>query len=69
MRKTEVPGIYKESQGILINRDSDSLRKYRERREMRKKKEEQINTLTESVERLTKDMEEIKSILKSLAAK
>ncbi len=69
MKKTEIPGIYKESQGILINRDSDSLQKYRERREMRKKKEEQINTLTESVERLTKDMEEIKSILKSLAAK
>jgi hypothetical protein len=69
MKKTEIPGIYKESQGILINRDSDSLRKYRERREMRKKKDVQINTLTESVERLTKDMEEIKSILKSLAAK
>jgi hypothetical protein len=69
MKKTEIPGIYKESQGILINRDSDSLQKYRERREMRKKKDAQINTLTESVDRLTKDMEEIKSILKSLAAK
>ncbi len=69
MQKTEVPGIYKQSRGILVNKDNDSLQSYRNRRELLKKKEEQINTLADTVDRLTKDMEEIKTLLKSLAAK
>lgn len=69
MRKTEVPGIYKESEGVLINRDMDSLERYRKRRELQKKKENQINTLETKVGKLMDDMEEIKSLLKQLTAK
>ena len=69
MQKTEIPGIYKESQGVLVNRDNDSLQKYRSIRDKRWKKDEQINTLETKVERLTEDIAEIKSLLKSLAAK
>lgn len=69
MRQTEVPGIYKQSEGILVNKDKDSLERYRQRRELRQRKEKQINTLETKVESLVKDMEEIKSLLKQLAAK
>lgn len=67
MQKTEVPGLYKKSRGILVNADTDSLDKYRRKRDLKKQKDLQINSLTEQVNNLAKDMEEIKSILKILA--
>lgn len=66
MQKTEVVGIYKASEGVLVNKDNDSLRKYRERRNLLKAKDEKINILEDKVTNLSKDMEEIKSLLKQL---
>jgi hypothetical protein len=66
MQKTEVVGIYKASEGVLVNKDNDSLRKYRERRNLLKAKDEKINILEDRVTNLSKDMEEIKSLLKQL---
>lgn len=59
--------MYKKSEGIVVNRDDDSLQQYRMRREKRRAKENQINTLEEKVNALSQDMEEIKSLLRNLA--
>lgn len=66
MQKTEVVGIYKASEGVLVNRDNDSLRKYRDRRSLLRAKDEKINILEDKITDLSKDMEEIKSLLKQL---
>lgn len=66
MQKTEVSGIYKASEGVLVNKDNDSLRKYRDRRSLLKAKDEKINILEDKITDLSKDMEEIKSLLKQL---
>ena len=59
--------MYKKSEGIVVNRDDDSLQQYRMRREKMRAKENQINTLEEKVNALSQDMEEIKSLLRNLA--
>ena len=69
MKKTEIPGIYKVSEGVLVNKDNEALQKYRKRRDNARRTEKQINTLEEKVskiDKLEKDLEEIKSLLKKL---
>lgn len=66
MLKTEVPGIYKESEGVLVNRDNDALMKYKKKRELLRQKENRINNLEEHVMNLSNSMEEIKSLLRKL---
>jgi hypothetical protein len=69
MQKTEIPGVYKVAEGILINRDTEALDKYKKRRAMKRKTEQQINTLEQKVSKIDKlesDLEEIKSLLKKL---
>jgi hypothetical protein len=69
MKKTEIPGIYKVSEGILVNRDTEALQKYKNRRDNIRRTEQQINTLEEKVSKIDKletDLEEIKSLLKKL---
>lgn len=67
MFKTEIPGIYKANDGILINKDNDALKKYKTRRDVLKAKDNKINTLEEKVDSLSNDIEEIKNLLKKLA--
>jgi hypothetical protein len=69
MKKTEIPGIYKVSEGVLVNKDNEALQKYRKRRDNARRTEKQINTLEEKVSKIDKlenDLEEIKSLLKKL---
>ena len=66
MQKTEVPGIYKQSEGVLINADNEALVKYRKKRELLWQKESRINNIETKVDGLSKDMEEIKSLLRKL---
>lgn len=61
--KTEVPGIYKESEGILVNKDNDALIKYRKKREQIWQKDVRINTMESKIDSLSKDMEQIKEML------
>ena len=49
MKKTEIPGIYKVSEGVLVNKDNEALQKYRKRRDNARRTEKQINTLEEKV--------------------
>lgn len=65
--KTEIPGVYKVSEGILINKDNESLMKYKKRKELFNKKNKKIDSLENKINSLTADMEEIKTLLKKLA--
>lgn len=58
MKKTEIPGIYKVSEGVLINKDNEALRAYK----VRKHKESRID-------KLEQDISEIKLLLKELLSK
>lgn len=55
MKKTEIPGIYKVSEGVLINKDNEALKAYK----LRKQKEARIDKLED-------DVSEIKAMLKEL---
>jgi len=62
MEKTEVPGIYKERDGILINKDNDALAAYKKRM----RKEKAIDEMQDELSELKNDMKEIKELLKGL---
>jgi hypothetical protein len=62
MQKTDIPGIYKDGKGVLINKDRDALAAYK----MRKEKEKKLQYLEENINSLKSDMEEIKNLLKGL---
>lgn len=68
--KTEVPGLYKVSEGILINKDNDALVAYKAAKAKNKKLkdlESQIFELKENDKKIQNDLEEIKNLLKGLA--
>jgi len=60
--KTEIQGIYKASEGVLINKDNAGLQNYK----LRKAKENKINEFEKKIEDLQSDMSEIKILLKGL---
>ena len=62
MEKTDIPGIYKSSEGVLINRDNEALKAYKER----KKKEKRVELLEQTVTNIKNDLEEIKTLLRGL---
>ena len=61
--KTDVPGIYKVRDGVLINTDNKSLNAYKNK----KKREQMFDTMQEDIVSLKSDIEEIKDLLKGLA--
>lgn len=61
-RKTEIPGVYKVSEGVLINKDNASLQAYK----MRKQKDLKVDKLEEDISGLKQDMQEIKALLRGL---
>jgi len=61
-QKTEVPGLYKVSEGVLINKDNDALKAYKKR----KAKERKIEALEEDVQSMKNDLQEIKELLRGL---
>ena len=65
IKKTQIPGIYKVSEGILINKDNDALRAYK----ARKNKDKQVEQVQSEMNELKKDMSEIKSLLFELLGK
>lgn len=62
MIKTDVPGICKVSEGVLINTDKDALEAYRKRRS----KNKEFEKMKEDVSSLKTDMQEIKEMLKKV---
>lgn len=61
-QQTEIPGVYKEREGVLINKDNDALAAYK----LQLQKAKQADSLMQDVSELKRDMEEIKSLLKGL---
>lgn len=61
-RPTDVPGIFKTSEGVLINKDNDALKAYK----IRKIKENKLNIIESDMDQLKTDMLEIKELLKGL---
>jgi predicted phage-related endonuclease len=61
-RKTEIPGLYKTSEGFLINKDSKGLAMYKANRE----KAKELVNLKDDIKTLKDDMKEIKELLKGL---
>ena len=64
-KKTAIPGIYKVTEGILINKDNDALRAYK----ARKKKDRLIEEVQNEVNELRKDISDIKNLLFELLGK
>ena len=63
MEKTEVPGICKVREGVLINTDNTALAAYKRK----KQKDAEINQMQEDMVQLKDDIAEIKALLKGLA--
>lgn len=64
-KKTDVPGIFKTEDGILINKDNQALKAYKERKK-REQKLNNIDKLENDLHSLKSDIEEIKQLLKGL---
>jgi hypothetical protein len=62
LSKTDVPGIYKERDGILINKDDEGLMAYKQK----KLQSKQMKTFENDIASLKNDMAEIKELLKGL---
>ena len=65
MKKTEVQGIYKERDGILINKDNEGLAAYKKQ----KLQANRLNKLEDALESTQKDLSEIKSLLQEVLSK
>lgn len=61
-KKTEVPGIYKVSEGVLINKDEEGLRAYK----LRKEKDRKLQKLEDDFSCLKQDLSEIKELIRGL---
>jgi hypothetical protein len=62
MQKTEVPGIYKDGKGVLINKDKNALAAYK----LRKEKDRKVIMIEDELRCLRNDIEDIKNLLKGL---
>lgn len=62
-QKTDVPGLYKVSEGIIINKDNIGLDAYKKK----KMRERRIDDIQNDVASLKDDIMEIKELLKGLA--
>lgn len=55
-KKTEIPGIFKVEEGILINKDMEGLQAYRNR----KMRERKLVRIEEDLQNVKKELEEIR---------
>jgi len=58
--RTEVAGIYKEKDGILLNKDVDALRSYKHKKAQSKR----VNEIMSDVYDLKQDIKELKLMFK-----
>lgn len=61
--KTEIPGIVKVREGVLINTDNKALAAYKNK----KKRETMVDDMHNEMQTLKDDIAEIKELLKGLA--
>lgn len=58
-KKTEVPGMFKVREGIVINKDSEALQAYKKR----KRRNQKIDELEQQITELRNDLSEIKNLI------
>jgi len=63
--KTDIDGLYKTSEGAVVNKDNAALTAYKRR----KKQSQDLRDVKEDVDMLKTDMQEIKDLLKALVNK
>lgn len=61
----EAPGVYKEKEGVLLNKDADALQSYKRKKAQSKK----INEVMADVSDLKQDMIELKTMFKEFLAR
>lgn len=59
MQKTNVPGIYKVCDGILINKDDEGLKAYK----TKKNKDRKLFEMESKIDKFEKELSEIKELL------
>jgi hypothetical protein len=64
-QKTEVPGIYKAEEGVLINKDNLALQAYKNR----KNRERRLYKVEEDLTSLKTDISELKDLMKGFLSK
>lgn len=62
-QKTDVPGLYKVSEGVIINKDNTALQIYKNK----KQRERRIDEIQNDVASLKDDIQEIKQLLRGLS--
>lgn len=62
-QKTDVPGLYKVAEGIIINKDNTALQMYKQK----KARERRIDDIQNDVASLKDDILEIKQLLRGLS--
>lgn len=67
--KTEIPGVYKVSEGVLINKDNEALMNYKKRKKALREKDMKINNLESKVDTISKELEQIKELLTKMVEK
>lgn len=68
-QRTEVPGIYKVSEGVLINKDNEGLKAYRAKKEKDRRLdrvEKDLQALKSDFVIVRDDLTEIKELLRGL---
>lgn len=60
--KTDIPGIYRSSEGFLINKDNTALAAYKSK----KARDRELDKMKEEVSSMKDDLKEIKELLKGL---
>jgi len=61
-QKTDIPGIYKEEEGVFLNKDESALSAYKKR----KRKFREMDEMKEEIKDMKSDIAEIKDLLKKL---
>jgi hypothetical protein len=61
----EAPGVFKEKEGVLLNKDVDALRSYKHKKAQSKK----INEVMTEVADLKEDIIELKTMFKEFLAR
>lgn len=61
---TERAGIFKVGEGVLINKDTQSLTSYK----MRKRKMQEIDNIKSQIDQLSADMKYIKDMLTNISS-
>jgi hypothetical protein len=62
--KTDIPGVYREDSGALINRDNSSLLNYKSKKELNRK----ISSLEKKIDYLLDENHSIKKVLEQLTS-